>query len=147
MKKIILSLAVIGSFIFYSVHEKNEAKNAVQLMTNSVTRRPSAFKTSGMHTMMPGSYRDGTYTGSVEDVFYGDLQVSATIQGGKIIEILFLQYPDDRQTSLQINEAMIPILQEEAIQAQSAQVDIVSGATESSVGFKDSLSVALAQAR
>lgn len=96
--------------------------------------------------MMTGTYRDGTYTGSVADAYYGYIQVRAVIQQGKIADVAFLQYPNDRRTSIEINSQALPLLKVEAIQAQSAQVDIVSGATDSSIAFRESLASALAQA-
>jgi uncharacterized protein with FMN-binding domain len=91
-------------------------------------------------------YKDGTYTGSVADAFYGDIQVEATIEGGKITAVKFLQYPNDRPNSVAINQQAIPFLQQEAIRAQSAHVDGVSGATDTSIAFEQSLSSALSQA-
>lgn len=92
-------------------------------------------------------YKDGSYTGSVADAFYGNVQVQATIQGGNITGVQFLQYPNDRQNSIAINSQAMPFLQQEAIQAQSAQVNIVSGATATSQAFIASLGSALAQAK
>ena len=74
------------------------------------------------------------------------MQVQATVQNGKIAQVQFLQYPTDRRTSQQINAIAVPDLQQEAIQAQSANVDIISGATLTSEGFQMSLQSALANA-
>jgi len=93
-----------------------------------------------------GKYRDGTYTGSSVYVYYGYVQVQAIVQGGKLADVKFLQYPNDRSTSRMINSQAMPILKQEAIQAQSAQVDGVSGASDTSQGFVQSLSSALSQA-
>lgn len=93
-----------------------------------------------------GQYVDGSYTGPAVDVFYGLVQVKALVQGGRLVSVEFLQYPSDRRTSQQISSQAIPLLQSEAIQAQSANVDIVSGATSTSMGFQQSLGDALAQA-
>ncbi len=92
-------------------------------------------------------YTDGTYTGLPADAYYGLIQVQATIQGGKLTDVVFLQHPSDRRTSQYINGQAMPILKSEAIQAQSANVDIVSGATDSSMAFQQSLGDALAQAK
>ncbi len=94
-----------------------------------------------------GMYADGTYTGIVADAYYGLVQIQAVIQGGKLINVSFLQYPNDRRTSQYINGQAMPILKSEAIQAQSANVDIVSGATDTSMAFQQSLADALAQAK
>lgn len=93
-----------------------------------------------------GLYRDGEYTGAVADAYFGNVQVKATIQAGKIADVQFLQYPSDRSTSQEINAVAMPSLQSEAIQAQSANVDIVSGATQTSLAFQQSLADALSQA-
>lgn len=92
-------------------------------------------------------YINGAYTGSVADAYYGNLQVSAVIQGGKLVDVQFLQHPSDRSQSQRINGRADPILAQEAIQAQSANVNIVSGATASSQAFQESLASALAQAK
>lgn len=92
-------------------------------------------------------YKDGEYAGPVTDAFYGQVQVKAVIQQGKIADVQFLQYPNDRRTSIRINNIAMPYLVSEAIQAQSAQVDIISGATLTSEAFAESLQSALATAK
>lgn len=99
-----------------------------------------------MMGQMMGKYKDGEYTGTVADAFYGNIQVKAIISGGKITDVQFLQYPNDRSTSIMINTQAMPMLKQEAITAQSANVDIVSGATDSSNAFIQSLGSALSQA-
>jgi uncharacterized protein with FMN-binding domain len=94
-----------------------------------------------------GGYKDGQYVGNSVDVFYGNVQVKAIISAGKIIDVQFLDYPQDRRTSQEIAAMSLPTLRSEAISSQSAQVDIVSGATETSRGFIQSLGSALAQAQ
>ncbi|MDE2001425.1 MAG: FMN-binding protein [Patescibacteria group bacterium] len=92
-------------------------------------------------------YADGTFTGNPADAYYGTVQVQATIQNGKITDVQFLQYPSDRSTSRYINGQAMPYLKQEAIQAQNANVDIVSGATDTSFAFRESLASALALAK
>jgi uncharacterized protein with FMN-binding domain len=75
------------------------------------------------------------------------VQVKAVIQAGKIADVQFLQYPNDRRTSIRINNIAMPYLITEAIQAQSAQVDVISGATLTSQAFAQSLQSALATAK
>ncbi|HUZ92703.1 MAG TPA: FMN-binding protein [Candidatus Paceibacterota bacterium] len=94
-----------------------------------------------------GLYADGSYNGSVADAYYGNVQVQAVVQGGKITDVRFLQYPDTHGTSIYINSQAMPYLTQEAIQAQSANVDIVSGATDTSMAFQQSLASALTQAK
>jgi uncharacterized protein with FMN-binding domain len=92
-------------------------------------------------------YKDGSFTGSVADAFYGLVQVKAVIKNGLINDVVFLSYPNDRENSVFINNQAMPLLTQEAIAAQSANVDIISGATETSLAFRESLGVALAAAK
>jgi uncharacterized protein with FMN-binding domain len=94
-----------------------------------------------------GQYRDGAYTGPVVDAYYGLMQIQAIIKGGKLSAIKVLQYPNDRRTSIFINRQALPMLRDEVINAQSANVDIVSGATLSSEAFIQSLGAAMNQAK
>jgi uncharacterized protein with FMN-binding domain len=94
-----------------------------------------------------GQYADGSYTGAAADAYYGLVQIQAVIQGGKLTAVNFLQYPSDRSTSRYINSQAMPLLQQEAIQAQSANVSGVSGASDTSMAFVQSLGDALAQAK
>lgn len=98
-------------------------------------------------TSAPNSpYKDGTYTGVAADAFYGTIQVQAIIANGKLANIKFLQWPNDRDRSVRINQQALPELTQEAIQAQSDHVDVVSGATDSSGAFVQSLQSALGKA-
>jgi uncharacterized protein with FMN-binding domain len=94
-----------------------------------------------------GQYRDGVYTGPEADAFWGLVQIRATIRNGKIADVQFLQYPSDRRTSQRINNVAIPYLKTEAMQVQSANVDIISGATLTSEAFAQSLQAALDTAK
>jgi len=107
---------------------------------------PSSNSTPPTPVAISGKYKDGTYTGISADAYYGNVQVQIAINGGKITDVQFLDYPQDRRTSLEINSQAMPYLKTEAIQAQSAQVDIVSGATATSGAFQQSLASALSQA-
>ena len=102
---------------------------------------------NGMGPMMRGLYADGSYTGTAADAYYGLVQVKAIIANGKIADVQFLQYPNDHSTSQEINSQAMPLLTQEAIQAQSANVSGVSGATETSIAFKQSLASALILAK
>jgi len=94
-----------------------------------------------------GRYKDGSYQGSVADAYYGNVQVQADVKNGQLVSVRILQYPNDRNTSRYINSQALPMLKQEAIQAQTAQVDFISGATLTSNAFVQSLSSALDQAQ
>lgn len=109
---------------------------------------PSAGPSTPTSTPTPsGMYKNGNFTGSVQDAFYGNMQVQAVITGGKLTDVLFLQYPSDNRTSQYVNSQALPMLKQEAIQAQSANINAISGASASSPAFIASLTDALAQAK
>jgi len=91
-------------------------------------------------------YADGEYTGSEIYAYYGMLRVKAIVKSGKIDDVQVLEFPSDRATSIRVNAYAVPLLRTEAIQAQTSEVDIVSGATQTSAAFKESLASALALA-
>ncbi len=113
--------------------------SASVIVADTPTPAPSATSS--------GRYKDGTYTGSEADAYYGLVQVQAVVQNGQITDVSFLEYPNHRRTSVEINDQAMPWLQQEAIQAQSAQVDLISGATLTSQAFVESLQAALNSAR
>jgi uncharacterized protein with FMN-binding domain len=111
------------------------------------TSTPTPVSTPKPTPKPAGQYADGTYTGTAADAYYGTVQVKAVVSGGKLTAVNFLQYPSDRRTSQNISAHAMPILSSEAIQAQSANVNAVSGATETSAAFNQSLASALSQAK
>ena len=91
-------------------------------------------------------YHDGSYTGQDAPNQYGDVQVEVVVSGGRISDVKVLQLPSDRARSEEISQIAGPMLHDEALQAQSAQIDIVSGATFTSESYAESLQSALDQA-
>ena len=92
-------------------------------------------------------YADGSYTGPAVDAYYGLIQIEAIVRNGQIDALEVLQYPSDRRTSIAINRQALPMLRDEVVSAQSANVDIISGATLTSEAFIRSINSALKQAR
>jgi len=162
MKQLLIGLAVLAVFIAYSLGVRHEqpvvggsivAKASPTASGTDDSSGPSANPSGQTSTPTPsaptktaGQYKDGNYTGSVEDAFYGNVQVSATVSGGKLTDVTFLQYPNSHSDSVMINQQAMPLLRQEAIQKQTAQVDIISGATFTSQAFIQSLASALALA-
>ena len=89
---------------------------------------------------------NGTVTGPVVQTQFGPVQVQVTIANGKITNVTALQLPSDRQRSAYISGIVGPMLQSEALTAQSAQIDLISGATYTSDAYAQSLQAALDQA-
>jgi uncharacterized protein with FMN-binding domain len=85
----------------------------------------------------------GTATGDAIDTQYGSAQVRVTVKNGKIVTIEALQLQSNDPHSQQISSSAEPILQQEALTKQSADVDAVSGATYTSASYTQSLQSAL----
>ena len=143
VKKVIVAALIIGVFVLYSLTHARAPGASLATGAGDTASSSSSSSSSGSST----TYKDGSYTGSVADAQWGYIQVKAVISGGKITDVQFLQYPNERPRSIEINSYADPQLTQEAIQAQSAQVDIVTGATDSSQAFMQSLSDALSQAQ
>ncbi|HSW74584.1 MAG TPA: FMN-binding protein [Candidatus Saccharimonadales bacterium] len=165
MKKFVIGIFILGVLVIYSVHIRQEqpkisapsslTTSNSPTATTSGSGTPPANNSSGSSATAPGGtsgtqgasgYKNGSYTGSVADAYYGNVQVRATISSGQITSVTFLQYPHTHSTSVYINQQAMPYLQQEAIKAQGSNVNIVSGATYTSQAFIQSLGSALSQA-
>lgn len=154
MKKILLSLFVIVTFVVYSLQQRREGLGTTVTIPTQLTKSSQSNSSNGSTTQTASNspsqqtitYKDGQFTGDAADAYYGYIQVKVTISGGKISDVVFLQYPNDRENSVFINQQAMPYLKQEAIQAQNSKVDIVSGATDTSMAFIQSLSSALTKA-
>jgi uncharacterized protein with FMN-binding domain len=149
MKKYLVSGGVVAVFILYLVFSNQNSSSVLGAPTPVVVNTPTSTgsgTSTGGTGATGGRYKDGTYTGNVADAFYGKVQVAAIVQGGKLVDVQFLQYPNGSGHSSRVSADSLPILRQEAISAQSANVDVVSGATQTSQAFEESLANALAQA-
>lgn len=174
LQKFAVSAFVICSFLAYAVHEHvanpdgtaSAVDRAPSAMTQPLPDTPPAAPAPSQSKPVPSqsaptappaaptavvraasAYKDGTFTGPQVDASWGWVQIQAVIQNGKIANVRFLKYPNDRRTSVRINTQVMPWLQTEAIQAQNANVDIISGATLTSQAFIESLQAALNTAK
>ncbi|MFE6890622.1 FMN-binding protein [Streptomyces sp. NPDC057694] len=87
-----------------------------------------------------------TVTGDTVQTRYGPVQVELTLSGSKITAARAVQTPANEPRSRQINASAVPTLIQETLDAQSARIDTVSGATFTSEGYISSLQSALDQA-
>ncbi len=174
MKKYLSSIALILLFVVYVSYRRIFAPDVAPVVTPSqpfVTPPVASPNVAGSSTgngraqkknggtgtspvpaapapsVQTGQYRDGVYTGSSVDAYYGSVQVQVSVSGGRLADVQFLQYPSDRATSNRINTRAMSQLRGEAIANQSAPVDVVSGATETTGAFNQSLASALSQAQ
>jgi uncharacterized protein with FMN-binding domain len=86
------------------------------------------------------------YVGVAEQTQYGVVQVRITVSGKKITNVGFVQLTAFDPTSQQINSAAAPILLQETLKAQSANINSVSGASYTSQGYAQSLQSAIDKA-
>lgn len=93
-----------------------------------------------------GSSATGTFAGDTTQTRYGPVQVQITVANGKITDVTALQLTNSDGRSVQISQQAAPILRQEALQAQSAQIQSVSGATFTSGGYTTSLQSAIDKA-
>jgi uncharacterized protein with FMN-binding domain len=112
--------------------------------TGGSTTQPGSGSASSSAASGPSASR--TVTGSAADTRYGPVQVQLTLVGKKITNIEVVQYPSESSRDQEINSYALPVLNQETMTAQSAQIDAVSGATYSSDGYIQSLQSALDQA-
>lgn len=87
-----------------------------------------------------------TVTGDSVNTQWGQVQVQITVQAGKIVAAEAVSYPNHSHHDVEINSYAVPILNKQAVQAQSSQIDGVSGATVTSTGYQQSLQSAIDKA-
>lgn len=121
----------------------NPAANATPRAAAPTPRAPTPTPATGSGGT---ALANGTVAGPVVQTRFGPVQVQVTIAGGKISDVTALQLPSDRQRSAEISGIVGPMLQSEALAAQSAQIDLISGATYTSDAYAQSLQSALDQA-
>lgn len=108
------------------------------------TATTSSASTTSSTTTSKGI--SGTFVGATAQTIYGPVQVQITVSNGKITEAKALTYPTESFRDQQINSQAIPYLQQETIQAQSANIQGVGGASYTTQGWISSLQSALSKA-
>lgn len=116
--------------------EDNFSKNSILLNSNS---------NNDSNKKLP-EYKDGEYKGDMSDAYYGYVQVEIIIREGKISDIKFLKFPNSNQNSVYLSSRALPYLKQEVVQSQSVNVDVVSGATYTSLAFMQSTESAFLKA-
>lgn len=108
---------------------------ATETAAPAATQAPAASSTKSIN---------GSFTGPAVFVNYGTVQVKITVANGRIIDAVAVQAPsgrNDRWTNM-----AVPILKQQTLAAQSANIQGASGASYTSYGWYTSLQGALAQA-
>ena len=123
----------------------SQGNNTAPAATASATPTQSQSQTQ-TQTPTKSAGVSGTFKGETSQTRWGPVQVQVTLSDGKITDVTTLQYPNGDRKSLNISNQVIPWLQDEVLQIQSAQINGISGATYTSGGFKASLASALQKA-
>lgn len=105
------------------------------------TTPPSTAPRHGSPSKQPPAAK--TYTGDTAATRWGDVQVAITVTNGKITAVKVPVHPHENGRDREINAQALPILVQETLAAQSANIDAVSGATVTSNGYLQSLQSAL----
>lgn len=148
MKKallVIAAVAILGMLAAYVNPLGPETGRRV-----SISQAPSSnngVAPSSTVAAQPSSYKDGTYEGGDYSSRYGDVQVSVTIQDGKIAGVTFEQLTAFDDRSREINDFAAPRLKSQTLVSQSASIDGITGATYTSQDYIRSLQSALDKAR
>lgn len=114
--------------------------------TAEPTTGSTGSSTSGGSSTGSGSSASTSYTGAVADTRWGPVQVKITVKSAEITAVDVVQYPSGNHKDAEINDYALPILVQDTLSAQSAKIDMVSGATVTSDGYVESLQSALDKA-
>ena len=111
--------------------------------TGSSGSSGSSGTTGSSGTAGAAAKAGGTYDGDVVQTRFGTVQVQVTVRAGQITDVTALKLTDAEGRSVQISNYAAPILRNEVLQAQSANVQTVGGATVTSDAYLTSLQAAL----
>jgi len=89
--------------------------------------------------------KTGTFTGPPAQGMFGPVQARLIVRSGRITDVQ-ISAPQDNPTSAYINQQAVPLLRSETLQAQSANINAISGATITSDAYYQSLVTALKEA-
>ena len=135
------TLTVVVLLFGYST--STAGPGAVGGRTSIIPSGGTATSDSGETTTAAGAT---TVSGAVAQTRWGPVQVEITVADGTITDVSVVEYPTENRRDREINQAALPVLVSETMDAQSADIDMVSGATYTSEGYLESLQSALDQA-
>lgn len=138
LRRIVLASAATASGMVLLLSLKPHASPQAVLALPAPTGSASA--SSGTGSAGTGTR---TVTGDTVQTRWGPVQVRITIKDGRLTDVTAVTYPSDNPRDQEINSFAVPRLRTEALTAQSADIDTVSGATYTSEGYRQSLQSAL----
>ncbi len=138
-RKLLLSSAFIAASAAYVFGQPGRVAAPVAIAA------ATAPASSGVRigTRQTVQVKDGDFQGGKFDARFGPVRVSITVSDGRIVSVRAVEYPDHSPASVKINLDALPKLEQEAIAAQSAVVDSISGATLTSKAWAHSLRSAI----
>ncbi|MER6330323.1 FMN-binding protein [Streptomyces sp. NPDC001034] len=137
LRRIVLASAATASAMVLLLSLKPHTSSGLVAGASTPTPQGSASAPAS-----PGGAAK-TVTGQTEQTRWGPVQVRVTIKDGRLTDVTAVQYPQDNPRDQEINSYALPQLRREALAAQSAGIDMVSGATYTSTGYRQSLQSAL----
>jgi uncharacterized protein with FMN-binding domain len=144
------AFGITALFVYPTSHGTSLASGQIGTVgTAGLTGTASGGAASGSSGSAGGSSTgsggsgDGVFTGDTVQTQWGPVQVQIRVSGGKITDAGVVQVPQGNSRDLEINSYAVPVLNSEVVQAQSAQIDTVSGATVTSDGYLQSLQSAI----
>jgi uncharacterized protein with FMN-binding domain len=149
MRRILLWLmaTITVVVLLFGYHTSREGATTTASPPAVVSGQSSSQSSSQSSTSGSGSTSGSTtVTGDTAQTRWGPVQVEITVADGKITDVSVPQYPSGNPRDQEINDYALPQLVDETIAAQSADIDMVSGATVTSEGYLTSLQSALDQA-
>ena len=144
MRRIVTALAgtVTALVMLFGYHTSTAGSGT----TSAVPTGPVATGSSSDSASSSSASGAQTYTGDTVQTQWGPVQVQISVSGGVVTDVSTLQHPSGNPRDEEINAYALPVLRESALSAQSADIDLVSGATVTSQGYVGSLQSALDQA-
>lgn len=154
---IVATIAALVLLLQFKTHTSGTTTGALASLGSAPTRTPSSLQphsatphpnadnapTRHRHAATPTVSPPVTATGQTITTRYGPVQVRITETAGRLTDVAAIQLPSDQSRSREIAANAVPILRREALRADSAQIDVVSGATYTSEGYAQSLQSAL----
>jgi uncharacterized protein with FMN-binding domain len=148
------ALSTLTTLVLLFSYHTSTAGSATTLTAGTSVQAPAAAgsgsdgssSTDSGTTDSGGTSSTKTYDGDTVQTRWGPVQVRITVQDGKITASEAIVYPNGNHEDQQINSFALPVLGQEAVQQQSADIDMVSGATVTSQGYLSSLQSAIDQA-
>jgi uncharacterized protein with FMN-binding domain len=150
VKKIVLWLMSTTTVLvlLFGYHTSTSSQNTATADSSVVAPvgSSSTGTSGGSSTSTDPGATSATYTGDSASTRWGPVQVQIAVTDGSVTDVSVIDYPSGNGKDQQINARALPVLVQETLDSQSADIDMVSGATVTSEGYLESLQSALDQA-